>query len=140
MKPAKGSYLGGWRRRWIVLDSGGTLTYVNDKHVVEAETRKHAKAQAASIGDKRPLGMARAPSTGGEGALSTPAKGGEGAEGRRGFFKTFGKRRDDTKGEAEEEGEGEDIKYKDEATFNLQLSTVKVRWLPHEGPRAAIPY
>lgn len=48
-KPAK-DWFGGWRRRWVVL-APGTLSYVNPKHVYDAELQRRLKVQ--TVGSNR---------------------------------------------------------------------------------------
>ena len=57
MKPAKASLMGsGWRKRWVVL-TAGTISYVNDKHVIAAEVKALQADQAVRVKEKIPLGF-----------------------------------------------------------------------------------
>jgi len=57
MKPAKATLMGsGWRKRWVVL-TAGTVSYVNDKHVIAAEVKALQTAQEMRLTQKIPLGF-----------------------------------------------------------------------------------
>ncbi|KAL1530202.1 hypothetical protein AB1Y20_001118 [Prymnesium parvum] len=109
MKPAKGSYLGGWRRRWVVLDAGGTLTYYNDKHLIHAslaaEKERRGEEEEAPTPPSQP---------------ETPSRM------RASWFGGGSK----SKGVVEDDEEDE---KKAKQTFRLQLSTVKLDGDPNDS-------
>jgi len=131
------SLLGGWRRRWFVLDSAGTLTYYSEAQLAARERRGAEAAAGAGAVHTNPLaGGAAAPPP-------PPAAAKEARPGGR-FGFGFGKREAGAAGAAAgaagaagagatlpppapaAEGAGEEEEEQGSRTVNLQLSTVKL--------------
>ena len=140
------SMMGGWRRRWFVLDSSGTLTYVNEQQIVSAAVRNTTKMQHQGSE------IAQAPAAG---AVETAAGGG-GSSGFGGKAMAFLQKRTENPAAAASVGgsslpsasgsasapsggsqgdEDDDEVPLANRTVNLQVSTVKLDGDPNDRSR-----
>ena len=148
------SLMGGWRRRWFVLDSSGTLTYMNEQQLVTAAVKNTTKHGAGPLSGGTPALGESAPAT----AAPEPAVSSQPAAATGGFggkaMAFLQKRMDDrtaaggapgggassSTGAPPAGGGGGGDDDDDEAplanrTVNLQVSTVKLDGDPNDRSR-----
>ena len=148
------SLMGGWRRRWFVLDSSGTLTYMNEQQLVTAAVKSTTKHGAAPLSGGAPVvgETGPVPAAPQEAAVGGQSAGGSGFGGKAMAF--LQKRMDDRSAAGATAGGGAAASAgappagsgaggdddDDEAplanrTVNLQVSTVKLDGDPNDRSR-----